>query len=66
MFLKPFFAIALLVSLCGVVSTAAVGTFKRQTNDVNFQLYAYGTNINGLPVFYGDGMCIRRWITLLG
>ncbi|KAJ6088584.1 hypothetical protein N7486_009845 [Penicillium sp. IBT 16267x] len=29
---------------------------KRQTDGSTFGLYAYGDNINGLPVFYADGL----------
>jgi ABC-type transporter Mla subunit MlaD len=33
----------------------AVPLVERQSNESTFGLYAYGTNINGLPVFYADG-----------
>lgn len=59
MFLKFSYATSLLVGLCEIVSAEAVGNFKRQTTDSSFGLYAYGTNISGLPVFYGDGLCSK-------
>ena len=34
----------------------------RQSNDTPFSLYAYGDNINGLPVFYADGASIENFL----
>ena len=47
-----------IVALLGFGAAFAAGSLsgeKRATVSIG-QLYAYGQNIYGLPVFYGDGM----------
>ncbi|KAJ5663180.1 hypothetical protein N7507_003911 [Penicillium longicatenatum] len=45
----------LLIAIFGL-ACQAVPLVERQSNESTFGLYAYGTNINGLPVFYADGL----------
>lgn len=47
-----FNTITLAAAFLGISSAATFN--KRSTESVN--LYAYGKNISGLNVFYGDGM----------
>ncbi|KAL3424484.1 hypothetical protein PVAG01_03765 [Phlyctema vagabunda] len=44
-----------LASYMGVVLGSAVPLHRRETF-TNITLYAYGTNISGLPILYGDGL----------
>ncbi|KAI5794995.1 hypothetical protein EDC01DRAFT_787847 [Geopyxis carbonaria] len=42
--------------LAAAGATGSVQNYRRATTDDSFQLYAYGTNISGLSIFYGDGL----------
>lgn len=43
--------VAALLALSGV----AIGSSLKRQDSVETALYAYGTNISGIEVFYGDG-----------
>lgn len=49
------------ISNCLLLTAAALGAHGLRTRqaDSTFELYAYGSDMGGLPVFYEDGMCIN-------
>jgi hypothetical protein len=47
----------MLIALCGAISSAHP-LEKRQDAD-SWRLYAYGDDINGLPIFYADGLYLH-------
>lgn len=54
--------LAALLGLGATIAAAYPAVEARATTSIG-QLYAYGTNMSGLPVFYGDG---RLFVLELG
>jgi len=43
------------LALCGLSAALGLGMHSKRTSTLDTTIYAYGTNISGLPIFYGDG-----------
>ncbi|KAI9836050.1 MAG: hypothetical protein M1819_001661 [Sarea resinae] len=62
--MQPYFSLLLTCSLFLTKLVSASSSLPPRADDAaSFSLYAYGSDIEGLPIFYGDGVAYTGYAT---